>query len=90
MDDMPPEPPRDRRIALLKAGLLLVWGAASFGVAFFAHDLQFAMGPWPFGYWFAAQGAMLSFIAIVVAYAWCMNRLAPEDAQPPPGRDERG
>jgi putative solute:sodium symporter small subunit len=38
------------------------------------------VGGWPFGYWVAAQGAVLAFIAIVVVYAICMKRLAPEDS----------
>ena len=64
----------------LKAALLAAWALVSFGVCFFARDLDFAVGPWQFGYWMAAQGALLAFIAIVVAYTWAMSRLAPEDA----------
>ena len=71
----------------LKGGLLAVWAVVSFGFIFLARDLHFSVGPWPFSYWFAAQGALLAFIAIVVFYAWAMGRLAPEDG--PPARDER-
>ena len=78
----------DPRVLWLKAGLLAVWAAASFGVCYFARTLDFIVGPWQFSYWFAAQGALLVFISIVVAYAWAMARLEPEDA--PPGADEGG
>lgn len=58
----------------LHAGLLTLWFVASFGVVFFANDLQFVVADWPFGFWFAAQGAVLVFIAIVVVFAWVANR----------------
>lgn len=76
------------RVLALKAVLLAVWATASFGVCWFARDLQFTVGDWPFGYWMAAQGALLVFIAIVAVYAWAMDRLAPEDAVLPEAASE--
>jgi putative solute:sodium symporter small subunit len=38
------------------------------------------IGAWPFDYWMAAQGAVLVFIVILVVYAACMKRLAPQDS----------
>ena len=58
----------------LHAALLSLWFAASFGVVFFARDLQMVVAGWPVGFWFAAQGSVLAFIAIVVVYAWRQNR----------------
>ena len=58
----------------LKAVLLTVWALASCGVCYFARDLQFLVAGWPFGFWMAAQGAVLVFLAIVVVHAWAMNR----------------
>jgi cation/acetate symporter len=58
----------------LHGWLLLVWFAASFGVVFFAHDLQVTVAGWPLGYWFAAQGSVFVFIAIVAVFAWVANR----------------
>ncbi len=75
----------DPRVLALKAGLLLVWFGVSFVFCFFARDLQFSVGDWPFGYWMAAQGTVLAFIAIVAFYAWAMTRLEPEDAPAAPG-----
>ena len=70
----------DPRVLALKAALLVVWAAASFGASFFARDLQFIVGGWPFGYWMAAQGSVLVFIAIVAGYAAAMRRLLPADS----------
>ena len=71
------------RVLALKAGLLAVWATATFGLCFFARDIQFMAGNWPFGYWMAAQGLVLMFIGIVVVYAAVMKRLSPEDNLPP-------
>lgn len=64
----------------VRAALLLVWVLASFGVVFFAHELDQVLAGWPLNYWLAAQGAVLVFIGIVVFNAWWMNRA---EAQPP-------
>ena len=64
----------------LHAGLLTVWFAASFGVTFFARDLQVSLFGWPVDFWFAAQGAVLVFIGIVVAFAYFANRREVSDA----------
>lgn len=71
---------RDRRVIALRTVCLLAWAAVSFGACYFARDMHFLVGPWPFAYWMAGQGALVAFILILVAYAWAMNRLAPEDA----------
>ncbi len=62
----------------LHAWLLAIWFAASFGVVFFAHDLQMVIAGWPLGYWFVAQGSVFVFIAIVAVFAWVANRRDPE------------
>lgn len=62
----------------LHGWLLAIWFAASFGVVFFARDLQMIVAGWPLGYWFAAQGSVFIFIAIVAVFAWVANRRDPE------------
>ena len=64
----------------LHAGLLTVWFVASFGLVFYARDLQMLVAGWPVAFWFAAQGALLVFVAIVVYFAWAANRREGSDA----------
>ena len=86
MSAPPPAPGQEPRSAVrVRAVLLLIWVVASFGITFFAHDLDQAVGDWPLNYWWAAQGAVLVFIGIVMAYAWFMNRA--EAQAPPPAAD---
>ncbi len=63
--------------AWLRAALLLLWAAASFGVAFFARDLNQVVAGWPLNYWWLAQGGVVLFIGVVMVYAWWMGRAAP-------------
>ena len=92
---MPPPPPsheaelagpfppdlHDVRHLQLKAGLLLLWALVSFVAMYFARDLEaLVVGGWPLGFWIAAQGAVLVFIAIVVVYCWAMNCFERQDA----------
>ncbi|MDD2925930.1 VC_2705 family sodium/solute symporter [Rhodoferax sp.] len=58
----------------LHGWLLVIWFMASFGVVFFAYDLQQIVAGWPVSYWFAAQGSVLVFIAVVAVFAWISNR----------------
>ncbi len=57
-----------------QAWLLVVWFVASFGVVFFARDLQQVVAGWPVSYWFSAQGSVLVFIVVVAVFAWVANR----------------
>lgn len=65
----------------LKALLLLLWLLASFGVAFFARDLAFQIGPWPFHYWMAAQGSVLVFIALTWVYCVVMEHFERQERE---------
>jgi hypothetical protein len=44
MEHLPVPEKEAPRVLALKAGLLALWAAASFGVCFFARDLQFMLG----------------------------------------------
>ncbi|HOM13513.1 MAG TPA: DUF4212 domain-containing protein [Rubrivivax sp.] len=66
---------RTRRVT---AWLMLVWLVVTFVVAYFARELSFAFCGWPFGWWVAAQGALLVYLLIVAFYAHYMTRLDRE------------
>jgi cation/acetate symporter len=74
------------RLWPLHVGLLTLWFLASFGIVFFAEDLQTLALGWPIGFWFSAQGSVLIFIALVVVFAWVENRREG----PEPGVDHIG
>jgi len=79
------EPPTDPRPAhhrahwranlRLTSAMMLLWFVATFGVAFFARELDFVFFGWPFSFWVGAQGAILLYVAIIGWYAHRMNRL---------------
>ncbi|MDO5625510.1 MAG: DUF4212 domain-containing protein [Pseudomonadota bacterium] len=74
-----PHPSRTRLASArwVRALLLVLWALASFGVAFFARDLQQVVAGWPLNFWLAAQGGVLVFLGIVMFYAWFMSRAEP-------------
>ena len=56
--------------------LLLAWMATGFGAAFFARELAgLTIFGWPLSFYLAAQGASLTYLAIIGLYAWRMRRL---------------
>ncbi len=68
---------RTRRLTL---ALLLIWAVTGFGLVWFARALNaYVVLGWPLGFWVAAQGAVLVFLAIVIGYAWVMGRRDRED-----------
>lgn len=73
-----------------KLALLFVWAAVSFGVSYFAEDLTFQMGSWPFSYWVAAQGGVLVFIALAWVYCWAMGRFERQAGAPPENTGQHG
>ena len=64
-----------RRVRWLTAALLLAWLLVSLAVVFNARQLNFVFFGWPFSFWWAAQGALLVFLAMVALFAWVMSRL---------------
>ena len=58
--------------------LLAVWFAVSFGVSFFARELNVVVFGWPLSFWVAAQGALLVYMALVVLFARRMGRIDEE------------
>jgi putative solute:sodium symporter small subunit len=56
----------------LLAKLLMVWFAVSFGCAILLVDWldQFTFFGFKLGFWFAQQGAIYVFVALIFIYAW--------------------
>lgn len=60
----------------LTGGLLVLWCALTFGVVFFARELNaLDWFGFPLGFYFAAQGLFFGYLGIVVYYNRKMQRL---------------
>lgn len=58
--------------------LLAIWFLVTFGIGWYARDLNFSFFGWPFSFWVASQGALIVYMAIIWYYARTMNRLDQE------------
>jgi putative solute:sodium symporter small subunit len=56
---------------------LFVWALASFGFGILLRPLVSGIkfGGTDLGFWFAQQGSILVFLALIFFYAWRMNQL---------------
>ncbi|MGB2078365.1 MAG: DUF4212 domain-containing protein [Vibrio sp.] len=61
----------------LMSGLLFVWFIVSYGagVLFVEQLNQIQFGGFKLGFWFAQQGAIYTFVALIFIYVWRMNAL---------------
>ena len=61
----------------LTLGLLFIWFAVSYGAGIlFREQLdRLSIGGAPLGFWFAQQGAIYCFVALVFIYCFAMHRL---------------
>ena len=57
--------------------LLSIWFLVSFGAGILFRDFldQFSIGTAPLGFWFAQQGAIYVFVALIFVYSFLMHRL---------------
>ena len=64
----------------LMAKLLVVWFVASFGCGIlFVDQLDtIRIGGFKLGFWFAQQGSIYVFVALIFFYVWKMNKLDRE------------
>ena len=68
-----------RKTRWLTAWLLVVWVILTFGVSWFARELnEFSFFGFPFGFYFAAQGILLCYLGIIVHYSRLMQALDTE------------
>jgi putative solute:sodium symporter small subunit len=62
----------------ITGALLVIWFLVTFGVGYFARDLDFKFFGWPFSFWVGAQGALIVYVLIIWYYARVMDRLDRE------------
>jgi putative solute:sodium symporter small subunit len=75
----------DRKVRRLTWLCLAVWMAVTLVPIYGARRLNFELWGWPFNFWMAAQGCVLAYLALVVYFAWQVNRweAALPEALPP-------
>lgn len=61
----------------LTISLLVIWFAVSYGAGILLRDFldQVSIGGAPLGFWFAQQGSIYVFVALIFYYCTAMNRL---------------
>ena len=61
----------------LVLGCLVVWFACSylFGILLVEQLNAIRLGGFKLGFWFAQQGSIYTFVALIFFYAWRMNLL---------------
>jgi putative solute:sodium symporter small subunit len=59
---------------------MVIWFVASFGFGIILRPMLsgIAVGGTDLGFWFAQQGSILVFLALIFFYAWRMNKLDAE------------
>jgi len=68
-----------RNLRLLST-LMAIWFVVSFGAGILLRDLldRFSIGGYPLGFWFAQQGSIYAFIALIFFYTFRMKRIERE------------
>ena len=61
----------------LTAVLLVIWFLVSYGAGIIFRDFldQLSIGGAPLGFWFAQNGAIYIFVALIFYYCRAMNRI---------------
>jgi len=64
----------------LVAGCMVVWFIVSFlfGIVLVEQLNSIRIGGYKLGFWFAQQGSIYTFVALIFFYAWRMGRLDKE------------
>jgi putative solute:sodium symporter small subunit len=73
----------DKGAAYWKANLkllilcMVIWTVVSYGlsIVFVAQMNTVMLGGYPLGFWFAQQGSIYIYLALIFFYAWQMNRI---------------
>ena len=66
-----------RAVLRLTLSLLAIWFLVSYGAGILFRDFldQMKIGGAPLGFWFAQNGAIYVFVALIFYYCWAMGRL---------------
>ena len=64
-----------RKNLYITAVLMVTWFVVTFGVSYFARELNFKFFGWPFSFWMASQGAPVVYVIVIWLYARHMDRL---------------
>ena len=62
----------------ITAVLMVIWFLVTFGVSYFARELNFKFFGWPFSFWMASQGAPVIYVIVIWLYARRMDKLDQE------------
>lgn len=56
---------------------LIIWFVVSYGLGIILVEPlnSIHLGGYPLGFWFAQQGSIYTFVALIFFYAWKMNKL---------------
>ena len=79
---MSDQPPKDdsgywkANISIIRISLV-IWALVSFGFGILLRPMLsgIKVGGSDLGFWFAQQGSILVFLALIFFYAWRMNRI---------------
>jgi putative solute:sodium symporter small subunit len=57
--------------------VLIIWFLVSYGAGILFAPLlnNIMLGGYPLGFWFAQQGSIYAFIALIFYYAWAMGKI---------------
>jgi putative solute:sodium symporter small subunit len=72
-----------RKVRRLTWACLAVWAVVTVVPIVGARRVTMTLWGWPFNFWMAAQGCVLVYLALVIYFAWQVNRweaALPEDA----------
>ena len=79
---LPPEKAKAywRRNVRIISVLLTIWALVSYGAAILLANILFnvPIGQLPMSFWFAQQGAIITFVLLIFAYCWIMDRVDKE------------
>ncbi len=66
-----------KAVLTLVAQILAVWFIVSYGAGIiFASELNsIKLGGYPLGFWFAQQGSMYIFVALIFIYSYLMGKI---------------